>query len=135
MIKPENKYKHSNSENDISAENDINMNIEWEYNISNDNNQKLEQYYEDQYCNQLEQEGMSFIIKLRKETKLYRKKYKSSECKKEIWIINDEKDKAGDNGEYFFRYLKVKKPNGIKIYFAIDKNNSQISKRNGRKRI
>ena len=85
-------------------------------------NQKLEQYYEDQYCNQLEQEGMSFIIKLRKETKLYRKKYKSSECKKEIWIINDEKDKAGDNGEYFFRYLREKKPEGIKPFFAINKN-------------
>ena len=40
IIKPENKYKHSNSENDISAENDINMDIEWEYNISNGNKKK-----------------------------------------------------------------------------------------------
>ena len=41
MIKPENKRKHSNSENDISAENDNNMNIDWEYNISNDIKKKF----------------------------------------------------------------------------------------------
>ena len=40
----------------------------------------------------------------------------------EIWIINDRRDKAGDNGEYFFRYLYLRQPKGIKIYFAIKKD-------------
>ena len=39
----------------------------------------------------------------------------------EIWIINDRQDKAGDNGEFFFRYLNKKKPKGIKPYFVIEK--------------
>ena len=84
--------------------------------------QKLEQYYEDLYCQKLKQEGRNFIIKLRKETKLYRKKYKSDEYKKEIWLINDGRDKAGDNGEYFFRYLREKKPETVKAFFVINKN-------------
>ena len=37
IIKPEIKNKHSNSENDISAEKDLNLEVDWEYNISNDN--------------------------------------------------------------------------------------------------
>ena len=78
--------------------------------------QKLEQYYEDQYCKQLLKEGKNSIIKLRKETKLYQNKYKSSQYRKEIWIISDRKNKAGDNGEYFFRYLRNRKPEGIKPF-------------------
>ena len=42
--------------------------------------------------------------------------------KKEIWIINDRRNQAGDNGEYFFRYLKQKNIDNIDIYFAIEKN-------------
>ena len=33
--------------------------------------------------------------------------------KKEIWLINDRINKAGDNGEFFFRYLKNKNPEDI----------------------
>lgn len=84
--------------------------------------QKLEQYYEDQYCKQLLKEGKNSIIKLRKETKLYQNKYKSSQYRKEIWIISDRKNKAGDNGEYFFRYLRNRKPEGIKPFYVINKN-------------
>ena len=82
----------------------------------------MEQYYEDQYCKQLLKEGKNSIIKLRKETKLYQNKYKSSQYRKEIWIISDRKNKAGDNGEYFFRYLRNRKPEGIKPFYAINKN-------------
>ena len=39
--------------------------------------------------------------------------------RKEIWIIQDRLNKAGDNGEALFRYLKEAKPKGIKPYFAI----------------
>ena len=90
--------------------------------------QQLEQYYEEQYCKQLKQEGKNIIIKLRKETKLYQKKCKSIEFKNEIWIISDRKNKAGDNGEYFFRYLRGKKPKGVKPFYAINKNCDDYSR-------
>ena len=53
IIKPENKNKHSNSDNDISAENDLNMNISWEYNISNQNERidKIEDESEEKKVN------------------------------------------------------------------------------------
>ena len=37
-------------------------------------------------------------------------------------IICDRADRAGDNIEYFFRYLRNKNPKGIKSYFIIRKN-------------
>ena len=40
IIKPDNKYKISNSDNDVSADKDLNMNIDWEYDISNINQKK-----------------------------------------------------------------------------------------------
>ena len=40
IIKPEIKNKHLNSENDISAEKDLNLEVDWEYNISNENEKK-----------------------------------------------------------------------------------------------
>ena len=75
--------------------------------------------FENLYLKQLNKLGLYNIIKLRKRIIRYKNnKY----IKKEIWIINDEKDKAGDNGEYFFRYLKNKDIKGLDIYFAIQKN-------------
>ena len=38
------------------------------------------------------------------------------------------KNKAEDNGEFFFRYLSQKKPKGIKVYFAIDKNSEDYKR-------
>jgi len=53
--------------------------------------------FENLYLKQLNKLGLYNIIKLRKRIIRYKNnKY----IKKEIWIINDEKDKAGDNGEY-----------------------------------
>ena len=76
-------------------------------------------HFENLYIKQLNKLGLHDIIKLRKRIIRYKNnKY----IKKEIWIINDEKDKAGDNGEYFFRYLKNKDIKGLDIYFAIQKN-------------
>ena len=43
IIKPENKYKHSSSENDVSAENDLNLKIDWEYDVSNGNQKEKRQ--------------------------------------------------------------------------------------------
>ena len=87
---------------------------------------KLKMDFEKQcYC-ELEKDKKHDIIKLRKYIK-YRNKIKKN-LKYKIWIINDKHDKAGDNGEYFFRYLKFKQPIGIQIYFAIDKNCSDYKR-------
>lgn len=46
----------------------------------------------------------------------------------EIWLINDNKDRAGDNGEYFFRYLINKNITNIKFYFIIKKGNEDYER-------
>jgi hypothetical protein len=81
-------------------------------------NQKLENKFEYQYCNELRENKKENIINLRKYVKRKNKSHKNYD----IWIINDEIDRAGDNGEFFFRYLIFKKPKKIKVYFAIGKN-------------
>lgn len=43
--------------------------------------------------------------------------YKNKSENQQIWLINDRKSEAGDNGEYFFRYLYQLKPKGIKFFF------------------
>lgn len=42
--------------------------------------------------------------------------------RKEIWITSDKIFKAGDNGEYMYRYIKNMKPKDIKIYYIISKD-------------
>ena len=86
----------------------------------------LKNNFEKEYYNELENLKKHDIIKLRQYMK-YRTKIKKNLYDK-IWIINDKHDKAGDSGEYFFRYLKFKKPIGIHIYFAIDKNCSDYER-------
>lgn len=41
---------------------------------------------------------------------------------KKIWITMDKLFKAGDNGEYFYRYVKQMNPKGIKIYYVVQKD-------------
>ena len=79
---------------------------------------ELEKLFEEEYCKELIKIGKNNIIKLRKENIEFRNEIK----KNEIWIICDRPDKAGDNGEYFFRYLKTKNPKGIIPYFVIRQN-------------
>jgi CDP-glycerol glycerophosphotransferase (TagB/SpsB family) len=77
------------------------------------------EHFEKLYQRQLIKLWKSNIIKLRNRKIRYKNnKYK----KKEIWIINDKKNKAGDNGEYFFRYLINKDVKGLNIYYSIKKN-------------
>ncbi len=47
--------------------------------------------------------------------------YKKEKKKKPIWIISDRLNKAGDNGEAFFRYLKSINFQGADYYYAINK--------------
>ena len=67
-----------------------------------------------------------YIIKLRNNIKNYNKFIKHS--KLEIWMINDMIDKAGENGEYIFRYLNKKKYEKLKVFFVISKNSSDYKR-------
>ena len=82
--------------------------------IVNRYSQEKEKYLEKQYCDELKKIKKDYIIELRNHIK------NKSKDNYEIWIINDKRDKAGDNGEYFFRYLNFTNPKGIKFYFAIE---------------
>ena len=42
--------------------------------------------------------------------------------RKDIWLISDREDVAGDNGEAFFKWLKRNKPKNVKPYFVISKS-------------
>ena len=86
----------------------------------------LQKQFEKEYCIELEYLNKYNLIKLRKEI-IEWKSAKNGE-KHDIWIINDRKNKAGDNGEYFFRYLSKIKPEGIKFYFRIKKNCSDFKR-------
>ena len=81
---------------------------------------KLALFFEERYRMELNKLEKYEIIKLRNETLDNNKN--NSEKKGDIWLINDNKNKAGDNGEYFFRYLNQLKPKNINFYFIIEKN-------------
>ena len=87
--------------------------------------EKLEFSSENLFCSQLKKTKKDYLIKVRKQCLNYRK-MKKNHKKFEIWLINDRRNQAGDNGEYFFRYLKIKKPEGIRVYFTIQKNCSDF---------
>ncbi len=42
--------------------------------------------------------------------------------RKKIWLTMDKIFKAGDNGEYFYRYVKQRAPEGVKIYYVVAKD-------------
>ena len=85
--------------------------------------ENLEKVFTNQYYIQLHKLGKDNIIELRKKIIAYNYE-KDKYNKKEIWIINDSKNYAGDNGEFFFRYLVKKNNPNIDVYFTI--NNSSI---------
>ena len=91
-------------------------------------NKKQEILFENQYFYELKNAKKYDIIKLRKYIKYRNKIKKNLEYK--IWLITDSHDKAGDTGEYFFRYLKMKNIIGIKPYFVIKKNCSDYKRLN-----
>ena len=82
---------------------------------------ELEINSEKLYCSELQKINKNNIILLRNKFKKHKKKIEIHK-NLEIWLINDRKNEASDNGEYFFRFLKTKKPEGIKPYFIIKKN-------------
>ena len=48
--------------------------------------------------------------------------------RKQIWLISDKANRADDNGEAFFLYLREKKPQNIVPYFLIEKGSSDYQK-------
>ena len=86
----------------------------FKYNIN------IELFFENLYCQQLNKINKTNLIELR--SNYIQMKYEKKKTSAEIWIINDKLNRAGDNGEYFFRYLKRKRPKDIKYYFIINKN-------------
>lgn len=40
--------------------------------------------------------------------------------RKKIWITMDKLFKAGDNGEYFYRYVMAQKPKDVQIYYIVN---------------
>ena len=89
-------------------------------------NEELVNIFEQQYCERLQILGKNSIVKLRKRFFKFKERLKYKKFKKEIWIINDNKRRSGDNGEYFFRYLSTKKTKAIDVYFSILKNSSDF---------
>ena len=50
--------------------------------------------------------------------------YFEKKKRKQIWLFYDRIDKADDNGEAMFRYMRKIKPEGIECYYIINKNSS-----------
>lgn len=82
----------------------------------------LVENFEENYCNQLKEQQKDHLIEFRRNKLEYRKEKNKNSHEKQIWLINDEKEQAGNNGEYFFRYLKLVKPEKILFYFILNKN-------------
>ena len=82
--------------------------------------------FEKHYCLELKKLKKFYIINIRKQIK-YNKIFKNNR-KFYIWVIADKYNEAGGRGEYFFRYLKNKKPESIKVYFTIERNCSDYKR-------
>ena len=91
----------------------------YNYNIA------TEAKFEKDFCKQLRAIKKSYLIKFRKNYISYRNENQNKKC---IWLINDKMSSAGDNGEYFFRFLKWRSPKNIDFYYVI-KNNCSDFKR------
>ena len=87
----------------------------------------LVKLFELKYSTELKYYKKDYLIEFRQGTIIYREKVKNYE-KQQIWLINDRKDQAGDNGEYFFRYLKRIHPKELLFFFVIEKNCSDYER-------
>ena len=81
----------------------------------------LEKMFENDYIQELKRINKYELIKIRRN--YFKKKGKNNfKDKYQTWLINDKENQAGDNGEYFFRYLVKKHPKELLVYFIIEKN-------------
>ena len=51
--------------------------------------------------------------------------------KKKIWLTMDKIFKAGDNGEYFYRYVKAHNPGDVKIYYVVAQDSPDYKRLKG----
>ena len=86
------------------------------------NTKVIRKHLERNYCKQLIKIKKKEIIQIRK-TAI---KFNEKNNKKEIWLLNDRINKAGDNGEYFWRYLIKRNPYDIEFFFVIKRNCSDF---------
>ena len=89
-------------------------------------NKDLKNLFEQNYCQELKLRKKNHLINFREEY-IYNYNINNSLSKK-IWLINDKQNKAGDNGEYLFRYLSKIKPKDISFYFIIENNSSDYNR-------
>ena len=75
--------------------------------------------FENKFIEELKLLKKDYLIKYRALKKLFKSKVDTT---KELWLINDGLKKAGDNGEYFFRYINENKKELIDSYFIISEN-------------
>ncbi len=78
--------------------------------------------YETAYRQFLKKVHRGYLVKWRILSRLLRPFYKN------VWLISDRPNRAGDNGEHLFRYICDKKPKGIKPYFVIQKSSEDYEK-------
>ncbi len=78
--------------------------------------------YELQYWKHLRKVKRRYLIKSRI---LY---FLMRPFNKNVWLISDRPNKAGDNGEHFFKYVQSIKHKGIKPYFVIQKDSEDYEK-------
>ena len=78
--------------------------------------------YELEYWDHLRKSKRGYLIKSRA---LY---YLMKPFSKHIWLISDRPNKAGDNGEHFFRYVQSVKHKGIKPYFVLQRSSEDYEK-------
>ena len=78
-----------------------------------------------QFWERLEKGKKNYIVNLRTHIK---HKINAKNNTKKIWIINDKHNLAGGNGEYFYRFLKRKKPKNLNFYFVIQRNCSDFKR-------
>lgn len=83
---------------------------------------RLESRYEEEYRVYLEKSKRSYLIKWRMLYRLFKRFYKN------VWLISDRPNKAGDNGEHLFRYICEHKPKGVRPYFVIQKSSEDYAK-------
>ena len=82
-------------------------------------NKALVRKQEKYFCEELN--NLEIDDETKKEALWYRKRYFMTRKfhRKEIWLISDRINVAGDNGEAFFRYLAKKRPSDVDFYFVI----------------
>ncbi|MBQ4107868.1 MAG: CDP-glycerol glycerophosphotransferase family protein [Clostridia bacterium] len=77
-------------------------------------------------CKQLCEKGDKYAIRARRIRRI--SKLAKLFIKKDIWLISDRSDSAGDNGEALFEHLRKHKIKGVKPYFVLSKSSKDYKR-------